>query len=195
MGCSRGSRLCPPPLQIRRRRPTPANLVLSSDQSSPGGSPKRVAPRGTAWHRVAPRGTGVRHPTTRQVPQGGDRRGPVGATGGWGWWWWHRPVLFRIPGVPQPIHLRGKQLPVTRGTAWHVPKAGTGRGTPAVTFESLSLPPAGIWPLGTGADPGWRHRPQGGFVSPSPLAALGTRRVSPNVTSGQSGASSFICGG
>lgn len=43
---SRGSRLFsvhPSVPQIRRRRPTPANLVLSSDQSSPGGS-LRVSP-------------------------------------------------------------------------------------------------------------------------------------------------------
>ena len=48
-----------PSLQIRRRRPTPASLVLSSDQSSPGGAPFecRCHPRGPpGGRRVAPRG-------------------------------------------------------------------------------------------------------------------------------------------
>uniref|UniRef100_A0A8C8AEY1 Uncharacterized protein n=1 Tax=Otus sunia TaxID=257818 RepID=A0A8C8AEY1_9STRI len=42
--------VCPPlsPPQIRRRRPTPANLVLSSDQSSPGGSSRVLSPWDTA---------------------------------------------------------------------------------------------------------------------------------------------------
>lgn len=49
----------PPPLtQIRRRRPTPATLVLTSDQSSPGNPKDKCREEGSPCKRVGAREEG-----------------------------------------------------------------------------------------------------------------------------------------
>lgn len=131
-----------PSLQIRRRRPTPASLVLSSDQSSPGGAPfeSRCHPRGPAGgRRVAPRGrTGL----------GGRGGGATVAA---------RCAALRCAPGFSPIHLHGEQLSVTRsaapspgctarprGRAWR--GGGGQRGYVRASLPPLPPPPpCGLW--------------------------------------------------
>lgn len=126
--------ICPPLLQIRRRRPTPASLVLSSDQSSPGGSPfvsrchPGVRPGVFGWHNGgSARGRALRcvalrvsaHPSPGEAAAGGARLQP--------------PLLCALPGMP--------------GTSRGLAMEGRGGGGAEVIFESFAalLPPPGLW--------------------------------------------------